>query len=112
MASIRQTLIRNPREFFEWAKREIKNIHVQFVSSEEVQHTEELLKKRFIEALSIPKMRSQHSVLPLGPGEVKTKIFSYAQSGQFAPCMLIRKQPSLTDLDPGQLASFLYENGK
>jgi len=76
LASLRGTLIRSPKEFYDWATKEVTGINVCFVSREEVLEVKEWLQPRFSTALSIPNMRSQHAVLAISTAEVFTKIYS------------------------------------
>jgi len=105
LASIRRILIRNAREFYDWAAREMTGITVCFVTSSEVTEAKEWLKPRFAAALSIPKMRSQHAVLSFSIGEVLIKVFSESSEGAFAPVELLRKVPKIEDILPEQFVA-------
>ncbi|KAK3914359.1 Latrophilin Cirl [Frankliniella fusca] len=111
LASIRNTAIRNPIEFYQWAKEKMVNVNVSFIASEDVKQISQDLEKRFALAMSVPQMRKQHSVVPHSRGMVLTRPYSFADTGTVVPVELVRKIPPLSDLQPGDFVALNLESG-
>ncbi|KAK3919273.1 ARL14 effector protein [Frankliniella fusca] len=113
-ASLQMKKIRNPREFYKWAKARQDTqdgTKVCFVTSQEVLESEAELEPRFARALKISDIRSCHAVIPKVSSEVETKILSSATSGTLAPVELKRKEPLSDDLTPGQCVTVVCGAG-
>ncbi|KAK3931114.1 ARL14 effector protein [Frankliniella fusca] len=109
LASIRNQLIRTPQEFCNWAEKNIENIKVKFVTSEEIKNTEESLRLRYAGALSVPQMRSQHGILPIRPSEVRTKLHSSSNEEQFVIVELVRKYIPFDLLVPNKFVTIYVD---
>ncbi|XP_034249688.1 uncharacterized protein LOC117650392 [Thrips palmi] len=113
-ASLQMKLIRNPTEFYKWAKARQDTqdgTKVCFVSSQEVLECEADLEPRFARALKIPDLRSSHAFIPNVPSEVETKILSSAVSGTIVPVELKRKEPLAEHRTPGQCVTVVSGAG-
>ncbi|KAJ1522002.1 hypothetical protein ONE63_002324 [Megalurothrips usitatus] len=127
-ASLQKTLIRNPREFYLWAKARqdmYDKTVVCFVTNREVMENLETLQPRYEKALKIPGIRSLHAVIALDSTEVLVKSVSSQVTGMVLP-VLERKVPSqsaaseddpsgrrqfkLGELSPGQYVTVLHED--
>ncbi|KAE8740407.1 hypothetical protein FOCC_FOCC014086 [Frankliniella occidentalis] len=100
-ASIRKVLIRNPREFYKWAKYR-QDLHdgtkVAFVSVQDVEESRIVLEKRLEKALSITNIRSSHTFIPTSQSEIVVKRHSFDETGRFSAVELQRKKAKWTDV--------------
>ncbi|GBO15378.1 hypothetical protein AVEN_262217-1 [Araneus ventricosus] len=77
-----------PRQLFDWAKSNIRNISFAYVAQEEYAAEERLLECRFSEAVTVPGTQQFHSFVPVKKGVVQVKYFSNSIEYSLGTCVI------------------------